>query len=879
MRSPLAAIVFSATVATLLVARAGLATPTWCQPRAALTPANPSDLSDPIAYVCSLPRYAGCCAAGGRWNVACVQKAALYDEWLHPGLDACGRHAWSQGPILGTGQYFPRDFSAVALSGSLTHLMHVAGPIAASGTVAISGFQLNYRESDDIAVITPGAFLSNGQVYGKVLYSSKISHSGVTFIGGWAERTVLPIDFDLAKSRLQNMSQALSGYTAIAAVKQYSTLNLVGTDPDLNVFAVDASQFTDTYDYYFDVPATSSVIVNVSGTAPVIQNAGIRFKQNIGARKMLWNFHQATTLTVQSTQFRGSILAPRAAATISWASLSGSIVAQSADVTAELYLAPFEFPATRGCLGMDPTWSCGSNTLVDDWGRAQFTSHEAGFLEIAGGDYTAEGEERRSPTHRVWYSFHPADKRAETKPLAVLFNGGPGGATMSNLAAFNTGPKTLDPQVTGDGQEIVNNPNSWTEFANILYIDAPATGFSYPLLGDGSATDLGNDMDRDAGNFLRVVARFLTRHPMLQQNRVIIVGESYGGARGVLMLKHLMDYPTLTDGVSAYQDAQLSADLADYFWTTFGRPDPTLDEVLSRFGHDAIIQGVVMGPDQWDDDPGDPYVNSLVACLSPNCAWPEDDGFPTCDPYNCDLAPNDPFSYFTLAYHVAQRIMHRNTLTAMLGTDPTTIEWLKPAARVDAFGREGGREDHDANPFTPPIDPATELVEALGELGPNDSYFVGSTNTHVNTRYGYVLGDPGAGAREWDSEGAGILSALPFTRAAVAGVKFFITNATKDAVVYSPEIPKTLNELTWGEPASGIAPHLELQELIAGASHLPGYELGWYSSGGAMLILGETPAEDIYIPMPEYLAGHSVSMRAPAELKSDIQWWLLRNPY
>jgi hypothetical protein len=171
---------------------------------------------------------------------------------------------------------------------------------------------------------------------------------------------------------------------------------------------------------------------------------------------------------------------------------------------------------------------------------------------------------------------------------------------------------------------------------------------------------------------------------------------------------------------------------------------------------------------------------------------------------------------------------------------------------------------------TPPSDLASELVQALGELGPEDSYFV----THNSEVYGAY-----SGARRWDSVGAGILSALPFTREAQAGVRFFITHAIHDAVVYSPEIPKTLNDLTWGSVSSDlnrtIDPHPELQALISGAEHLPDYQLG-FSRLGAMNILGHTPAEDILIPMPQYVAGHSVSMRAPAELKADIRIWLAR---
>jgi predicted nucleic acid-binding protein len=73
-------------------------------------------------------------------------------------------------------------------------------------------------------------------------------------------------------------------------------------------------------------------------------------------------------------------------------------------------------------------------------------------------------------------------------------------------------------------------------FANLLYIDAPSTGFSYPSNSETNKKDIGIDMDRDAGIFLGVISRFLTRHPTIVANPVVLVGESYGGTRATFMI-------------------------------------------------------------------------------------------------------------------------------------------------------------------------------------------------------------------------------------------------------------------------------------------------------------------------------------------------------
>jgi hypothetical protein len=211
-----------------------------------------------------------------------------------------------------------------------------------------------------------------------------------------------------------------------------------------------------------------------------------------------------------------------------------------------------------GCLCRDPTWSCSGDTCVDPTGHALATAAEAGFFEIAGGNYVSESQARVSPGQRIWYSFHPATTTPESKPLAVFFNGGPGSATSAYLFSFNTGPWTLDPAATGSAQ-IVANPNNWAQFANLLYIDAPGAGFSYPIaLDGGTQPSVGIDLDREAAAVLRVVIRFLDRHIPLRSNPVILVGESYGGTRAALMLDHIFNYQLLTTTSAAYQDPKRS---------------------------------------------------------------------------------------------------------------------------------------------------------------------------------------------------------------------------------------------------------------------------------------------------------------------------------
>ena len=52
-------------------------------------------------------------------------------------------------------------------------------------------------------------------------------------------------------------------------------------------------------------------------------------------------------------------------------------------------------------------------------------------------------EQGRTTAARIFYSFVPAKKNSEQKPVFVFLNGGPGAATSTALCTWGTGPYTL----------------------------------------------------------------------------------------------------------------------------------------------------------------------------------------------------------------------------------------------------------------------------------------------------------------------------------------------------------------------------------------------------------------------------------------------------
>jgi choice-of-anchor A domain-containing protein len=910
---PLSSVSLTVVLSTLFMPALGMASEphSWCVPGAGLNTDGSTDATTnkTIDYVCGLsPKGSGgfgdCCVqtvgivSTPRWSLACVQKAADYAMNTLNAGDVCGRYAWAQGPIANTQQYYPRDFSLFTL-GDATGLGDVSGPVAAQGNVTASSFALNGSEQDPVALVAQGAVTLKvgGTVYGAVYYSSTSSNgfsdtTSVHYANGGTRPTKptnpSPVNFATASTALLNMSKQLNIYDVNGTTSPPSNhaITFTGTDPELNVFSFPSSYLTNTTVFTFKVPSGSAVIINVSGN-PVFANAGYNLSDvtKLNLQSVLWNFPSATKLTLSSTTIPGSILAPQAAATLTNGAIFGTVVAKSAALSLQLDWNPYQVPSSTGCLFLDASWSCSEDTALDDTGHATAIKAEAGFLDIPLDNYTAESTNRTSPEHRIWYAFQPARTTPKSKSLAVFFNGGPGSATSSVLFSFNTANMTLDPNDPNTGATgIAANPNSWSRFANLLYIDAPATGFSYPLgyhdpVTDALVTpDIGIDILRDAGIFLQVITRFLVRHPALLGNRVILTAESYGGTRVTLMLDYLYNYSSLTDP-TIYQDSQVLADLNSYFSAVLGTqtPDPTR-QIATRFGHQVMIEPSVVDPTQNSFAVSDEMKSPQNGCLPSNnptapCSYNGLAIPATCDPDNCDKS----FGWADgQVYKAAVNLNNIATLNAALGVDATTITWMYPSFRSLAYGRNNGTHCGDGTTSSPAdAFSSQDMKTAFGKLmSVTDCYFV-IQNDEVHT--GYV------GAAPWDD--AGDFVGYHFLANLQANVATFITVAQYDQNVWSPAIQEALSDLANpNDPNNPSKPNPSgdkyIENLVSSVAYSSSYPTDIAARPGSMAITYKSPVTTVRVTMPtSYLSGHTVSMRAPAALLADVIQWYTDSPH
>lgn len=147
-----------------------------------------------------------------------------------------------------------------------------------------------------------------------------------------------------------------------------------------------------------------------------------------------------------------------------------------------------------------------------------------------------EKPEEAPPTARMFYAaYFEKGVPSETRPVTFLYNGGPGSSTMwLHMGSF--GPRRV---VTPDTQhgaaapyQIVNNAYSLLDVTDLVFIDAPGTGFSRIMGKEADKAFWGTDQDAHA--FERFIRRFLTKHDRWNSPKYLF-GESYGTPRSAVL--------------------------------------------------------------------------------------------------------------------------------------------------------------------------------------------------------------------------------------------------------------------------------------------------------------------------------------------------------
>ena len=194
----------------------------------------------------------------------------------------------------------------------------------------------------------------------------------------------------------------------------------------------------------------------------------------------------------------------------------------------------------------------------------------------APGDKAAAGEEPPPPVEpeagMSYYAYFLGKEPDPSRPITFIYNGGPGSSTIwLHMGAF--GPRRVvtaeDSHTPPAPYRLVDNAESLLPESDLVFIDAPSTGFGHLRGKDKEKAFWG--VDQDAHAFANFIVEFLSRHGRWNSPKYLF-GESYGTTRsaalayvlqeeksvdlnGVLLLSQVLafdndaDQPELNPGV------------------------------------------------------------------------------------------------------------------------------------------------------------------------------------------------------------------------------------------------------------------------------------------------------------------------------------------
>jgi carboxypeptidase C (cathepsin A) len=142
-------------------------------------------------------------------------------------------------------------------------------------------------------------------------------------------------------------------------------------------------------------------------------------------------------------------------------------------------------------------------------------------------------DEKGKTIGEVVYTAYTVPGAPTNRPVTFAFNGGPGAASVYlNLGAI--GPKRVQFGAQGDAPSdpavLRDNPNSWLDFTDLVFIDPIGTGFSRSRVDAEATKKAFYTSENDIKYLSRIVYDWLNANGRLT-SRKYLAGESYGGYR------------------------------------------------------------------------------------------------------------------------------------------------------------------------------------------------------------------------------------------------------------------------------------------------------------------------------------------------------------
>jgi carboxypeptidase C (cathepsin A) len=228
-----------------------------------------------------------------------------------------------------------------------------------------------------------------------------------------------------------------------------------------------------------------------------------------------------------------------------------------------------------------------------------------------------------------YVAYFKSDTKGAPRPVTFFYNGGPGSSTVwLHMGAF--GPRRVvtadDSHTPAAPYSVVNNDFSLLDASDLVFIDAPGTGFSRIAGKDREKAFYG--IDQDAQAFADFMVQFLSKYGRWNSPKYMF-GESYGTTRsavlanileterstdfnGVILLSQILNFDLSADGPQFNPSVDLPYQLvlptfAASAWYHHKLPEqhPDLPALLTEVEHfamtdyaQALQAGSTLAPEQ-----------------------------------------------------------------------------------------------------------------------------------------------------------------------------------------------------------------------------------------------------------------------------------------
>ncbi|HEY6904409.1 MAG TPA: hypothetical protein VI216_08885 [Candidatus Acidoferrales bacterium] len=256
----------------------------------------------------------------------------------------------------------------------------------------------------------------------------------------------------------------------------------------------------------------------------------------------------------------------------------------------------------------------GGNPIAYDAYAGTLIVHPKGWDDVPQNNPDKDPKNQPAEASMFYVAYFKSGGKDTQRPVTFLYNGGPGSSTMwLHMGAF--GPKRVvtadDSHTPAAPYSIVNNDFSLLDASDLVFVDAPGTGFSRISGKDREKAFYG--VDQDAHAFADFISQFLTKYGRWNSPKYLF-GESYGTTRsavlsnvleterdldlnGVILLSQILSYDLSADSPQFNPSIDLPYELAlptytATAWYHHKLPDahPELAPLLAEVEHFAMTE-------------------------------------------------------------------------------------------------------------------------------------------------------------------------------------------------------------------------------------------------------------------------------------------------